>query len=303
MAGLKPDLGATVFAPSNSSWTSAEAFEYCRQIACRHYENFPVGSIVVPHAQRRYYYSIYAFARAADDFADEGTLSRSERLQRLSEWRSALEQCVTGNPSHPVFIALAETIDKCQLPVKLFHNLLDAFTLDVQKSRHESFEDLLAYCKCSANPVGRLILLLFGHREEELHERSDYICSALQLTNFWQDILIDLAKDRIYLPKDVMARYRYSEQYLRENHYSSEYIEMMVDLANRTEELFLRGRPLCSEVGGRLGIELKLVWLGGTSILEALRRNRFNIFAQRPTIKTNQKIKIFLTALLPGAFR
>ena len=299
MAGIRADLGAAEMAPTHSRWTQSEAFEYCRQIACRHYENFPVGSLVVPHAKRQHFYSIYAFARAADDFADEGSLPKNERLEKLSEWRDALERCLSGDASHPVFIALAETIERCQLPAQLFHDLLDAFTLDVVRSRHEKFEDLLAYCRMSANPVGRLILHLFDYRDEELHMLSDNICSALQLTNFWQDILVDLAKDRIYLPQADMSRFGYSEKDLRESRYSDEYIEMMKSLDERTEELFLRGRPLCSRVGVRLGLELKLVWLGGTSILEALRRARYNIFAQRPTLGPVQKLKILFTALLP----
>jgi phytoene synthase len=257
----------------------------------------------VPHAQRRHFYTIYAFARAADDFADEGSLAPAQRIEQLSQWRAALERCLRGEASHPVFIALAETIETCRLPAQLFHDLLDAFTLDVLRSRHERFEDLLSYCRCSANPVGRLILLLFGHRDEELDARSDDICSALQLTNFWQDILVDLAKDRIYLPQSDMSRYGYSEQDLREQRYTGKFVEMMEALSERTEELFVRGRPLCRIVGGRLGLELRLVWLGGMSILEALRRERFNIFARRPTVTTGQKLKILFTACLPGVFR
>lgn len=283
-------------------WTSAEAFDYCRKIALGHYENFPVGSLLVPRAQRRHFYSIYAFARAADDFADEGTLTRAERLASIGHWREQLTRCARGTAAHPVFIALAETIDACDLPLQLFHDLLDAFTLDVERSRHASFEDLLSYCRCSANPVGRLILLLFGYRDEELHARSDDICSALQLTNFWQDILVDLAKDRIYIPQQYFEQFGYSEADLRAHCYDARYISMMTSLAEQTRALFVRGRPLCRQVAGRLSIELRLVWLGGTSLLGALTAQRFNIFAHRPTISRAQKLQILVKALLPGMF-
>lgn len=282
---------------------TAAAFKHCEQIANQHYENFPVGSLLVPKAKRPHFYSIYAFARGADDFADEGSLSPAERIAQLEQWRQALVNCYQGQAEHPVFVALAETVQACQLPIQLFHDLIDAFCLDVRRSRHATFEDLLDYSRCSANPVGRLILLLFGHREEELHQRSDDICTALQLTNFWQDIVIDLeTKDRIYIPQTEQAQFSYSEAELRAHTYNDNYIKMMQSLAARTEALFNRGRPLCRQVGGRLGIELRLVWLGGTSLLHSLKAQQFNVFAHRPTIKTGRKIKILLQALLPGAF-
>lgn len=302
MVATQADLNATIA----RRWTRAEAFEFCRKLACSHYENFPVGSLVVPKSIRRHFYSIYSFARIADDFADEGSVPVPERLHQIAQWRAALERCVnlkgdfTGE--HPVFIALAETIDECQLPLQLFHDLLDAFTLDVKRSRHETFEDLLDYCRCSANPVGRLILLLFGHREEPLHKMSDGICSALQLTNFWQDILVDLAKDRIYLPQKEMAKFGYSEQDLHAKVYNKQYLAMLESLDARTEELFQFGKPLCNKVGGRLGFELRLVWLGGTNLLNALRQQQYNVFAHRPTIGTSRKLAILLKALRPGSF-
>ncbi|MBX7221753.1 MAG: squalene synthase HpnC [Blastocatellia bacterium] len=277
----------------------AAAFEHCRKIALGHYENFPVGSLLIPKAQRPHVYSVYAFARGADDFADEGDMPQSERLEKLSDWRRQLVACVAGQAENPVFIALAESIRLHHLPLQLFHDLIDAFTLDVVRSRHETFEALLDYSRCSANPVGRLILLLFGFQDDDMHRRSDSICTALQLTNFWQDILVDLEKDRMYLPQSEMARFGYSEADLRANRYNAAYISMMESLADRTEALFQHGQPLCNLVGGRLGFELRLTWRGGMSILEALRRNRFNVFAERPTVKTGQKMKILLKACLP----
>jgi hydroxysqualene synthase len=318
-------------ATAKTAWTYDEAYEYCRRIALGHYENFPVGSIVVPRAQRRHFYSVYAFSRFADDFADEGDFSPAERLANLENWRALLAQTVNAVnavndaptntlttskiapasnhpvalahlPNHPVYIALAETIRQCQLPAQLFHDLIDAFVLDVKRSRHQTFADLLAYSRCSANPVGRLVLLLFNHREEHLHQLSDKICTALQLTNFWQDVLVDLAKDRIYLPQNEMATWNYSEDDLRAGRYNDSYIAMLNSLADRTQQMFNEGKPLCNLVAGRLNLELRLVWLGGTSLLHALQKAHFNVFAHRPTISNFQKITILLRALWPGKF-
>lgn len=284
---------------ASRSWTLDQAFEHCRRVALGHYENFPVGSLLIPKAHRPHVYSVYAFARAADDFADEGTLSQAERLSLMENWREQLVACVNGKATHPVFLALAESINVNRLPLQLFHDLLDAFTIDIVRSRHQTFDALLDYSRCSANPVGRLILLLFGHRDEQLARWSDDICTALQLTNFWQDVLVDLAKDRIYIPLDEMERFGYSELDLNAGRYTPEYIALMQSLADRTAALFERGKPLCSAVGGRLGWELRLTWRGGTSILEACRRNQFNVFKKRPVIDTRQKLKIALTAWLP----
>lgn len=282
----------------SQQWSESTAFDHCEKIALGHYENFPVGSILIPRAQRPHFYSIYAFARGADDFADEGNLPSQERLKLLDNWRNMLTECQTGSVNHPVFIALAKTIETHKLPLQLFHDLIDAFTLDVERSRHATFADLLDYSRCSANPVGRLILLLFGYKDENLHKMSDNICTALQLTNFWQDVLVDLAKDRIYIPQEEQKKFGYSEIDLRANLYCDSFIRMMGSLADRTEHMFLEGKPLCTSVKGRLAIELKAVWLGGTSLLNALREQRFNIFINRPTIKTPDKIKILLKTFL-----
>lgn len=270
-----------------------QAYAHCRKIALGHYENFPVGSALIPSHLRKHFFSIYSFARGADDFADEGSMPAQERLRLLEDWRAKLRDAVAGSASHPVFIALAETIRERGLPEQLFHDLIDAFSLDVRRSRHQTFADLIDYSRCSANPVGRLILLLFDYREEELHLQSDAICTALQLTNFWQDVLVDLdGKDRIYIPLDEMARYGYSEQMLRARVYNDSYVAMMESLAERTSLLFERGRPLYGRVRGRLSLELKLVWHGGNTILHALRRDRFNVFQRRPSLGLSEKLSL-----------
>ncbi len=289
-------------AKATDSMTLDAAYEHCRRIALGHYENFPVGSVLLPKAVRKHVYAVYAFARAADDFADEGTFAPAERLSRIEDWRLQLDTCLVGEAVNPVFQALAATIPGYDLPRQLFHDLLDAFSIDVKRSRHPDFEALLDYSRCSANPIGRLMLLLFGYRDETWHRMSDEICTALQLTNFWQDILIDLEKDRLYLPQGEMARFGYSEDDLRAHRYNDAFVAMMTSLAERTQAMFDRGKPLCRAVPGRLGVELRLVWLGGTSILEALRRQKFDIFSRRPTISTSQKVKLLFNSFAPAAF-
>jgi phytoene synthase len=278
------------------------AYDHCRRIALGHYENFPVGSILLPKAVRRHVYAVYAFARAADDFADEGALESAERLRRLDDWRARLDACLRGAADDPVFIALADTIARHRLPPVLFHDLLDAFTLDVKRSRHATFQELLNYSRQSANPIGRLMLLLFGFHDERLHLLSDDICTALQLTNFWQDISVDLEKDRMYLPQDDLAAFGYSENDLRARRHTPHFIRMMDALADRTQALFDRGKPLCAAIPGRLGFELRLVWLGGTDILAELRRRRYDVFTRRPVIGTRRKIALLVHSLAPSAF-
>jgi len=278
------------------------AYAYCRRVALGHYENFPVGSLVLPKAVRPHVYAIYAFARAADDFADEGTTPAAQRLANLADWRCQLEACTVGRPTHPVFLALGHTIQTHNLPQQLFHDLLDAFELDVRRARHATFEDLLDYSRCSANPVGRLMLLLFGHRDPVWHQMSDAICTALQLTNFWQDVAVDLRQNRVYLPLEEMTRHGYCEADLQAQRYTPAFVNLMASLAARTEALFERGRPLCGLVPGRFGFELRLIWLGGMHILQALRRIEFNVFERRPTLDLRAKAALALGALRRATF-
>ncbi|MFQ3582712.1 MAG: squalene synthase HpnC [Chloracidobacterium sp.] len=285
-----------------SALSPADAYAHCRRVALGHYENFPVGSLVLPASVRPHVYAVYAFARAADDFADEGTLTAEQRLASLADWRRQLVACPSGNATHPVFVALGHTIRQHALPMELFHDLLDAFELDVRRARHATFDDLLDYSRRSANPVGRLILLLFGHRDPDWHRMADAICTALQLTNFWQDILVDLQKDRIYLPLTEMAAHGYGETDLLAHRYTPAFVALMDSLAQRTAALFEQGRPLCALAPGRLGVELRLIWLGGTTILRALRQMAFNVFERRPTLSLRDKARMAAGALRRTAF-
>src|SRR5689334_18273189 len=253
-------------------WTRESAYQFCEQLARSHYENFPVGSLLVPKPLRKHVYSIYAFARTADDFADEGYedsgLTETARLAALDDWQRKLEDSYAGKADHPVFIALASTVKELNLPIKLLSDLLSAFRQDVTKRRYGNFDEVLDYCTRSANPVGRLILLLFDYRNEQLHQLSDRICTALQLANFWQDVAVDIGKDRVYLPEDEMARFGVSIDDLRTGRFSDRYAALLKYQVDRTWELFKQGRPLPEAVRGRLKYELRLTWYGGTRILE-----------------------------------
>jgi squalene synthase HpnC len=293
-------------AVTGRSWTTASAYQYCEELARSHYENFPVGSLLVPSRLRKHFYAIYAFARTGDDFADEGYLERhteQERLALLAEWREMLVRCGEGEATHPIFVALRDSIDKFNLPIQLFEDLLSAFVQDVTVRRYPDFANLLDYCRRSANPIGRLILNLFGYRDEQQYLLSDDICTALQLTNHWQDIAVDLEKDRVYLPEDDMARFNVSIDDLRQSEARNNLRELIAFETARARELFRRGKPLCLQTNGRLGVELRTIWLGGWRILERIEKNRYDVLAGRPVISFADKAGILLSALRKGRFR
>jgi squalene synthase HpnC len=280
-------------APSAPRPSIAEGFAYCERLARAHYENFPVGSWLIPQSRRQHVYNIYAFARTADDFADEGydaALSADERLAALADWEQQLEACFRGEARHPVFVALAETARDLRLPIELFRDLISAFKQDVVKRRYANFDEVLDYCRRSANPVGRLVLLLFDYRDEHRHRLSDDICTALQLANFWQDVAVDLEKDRIYLPMGELARFGYSEEELRDGRFNRRYAALLRFQVERTRELFERGRPLPGLVRGRLAFELRLIWHGGMRILERIEQSSYDTLSHRPRITRMDKI-------------
>lgn len=273
------------------------AFNHCTKLATEHYENFPVGSWMIPKNKRKYVHAIYAFARTADDFADEEIYKEEERLHLLNEWEQNLEQCIDGKSGHPVFIALKETISKFEIPVELLKDLITAFKMDTVNKRYRKMEDVLTYCRYSANPVGRIVLYLFGYKDPELHRLSDFICTALQLTNFWQDVAIDLKKDRIYLPLEDMEKFGYTEDKLSSHVLNDSFKDLMTYEIEYTRGLFIKGQPLCSKVQGGLSLELKAVWSGGMKILEKIGDNGYDVFNRRPVITTLDKVKIVSRAL------
>ena len=294
-----PELSARV-------WSIEESYRYCERLARSHYENFPVGSVLIKKSLRRHFYAIYSFARIADDFADEGyetgSYTESERLGWLRQWEVQLTEAYEGRSRHPVFVALADTAERFSLPIQLFEDLISAFSQDVTTRRYSTFDELADYCRRSANPIGRLILLLFGYRDSRMHAQSDDICTGLQLANHWQDVAIDLEKDRVYIPNEDLLRFGLSVDAIRRGAASDQFKQLMQFETARAREMFLTGKPLCTAVAGRLSLELRVVWLGGMTIIKRLEQNEFDVFRRRPAIGTADKIRILAAAASRWAF-
>lgn len=275
----------------------AQAFRYCQWLTNSHYENFPVASWLLPPDVRPHVAAVYAFARTADDFSDEVD-DPDRALAQMARWGEALESSIDGRATHPVFVALAETIRTYDLPVQLFRDLLTAFTRDVTVKRYATWDDLLSnYCRYSANPVGRLVLLLFGYRDPALHLLSDQICTALQLTNFWQDLRMDLAKGRLYVPQEALARYGVTEVEFCQQQVTDRFRRLMAHAADVTQQLFDGGAALPSRVQGRLSWELRATWLGGTTILRRVRAVGYDTFRRRPALTAWDKLHIGLSSI------
>ncbi|HEY6241999.1 MAG TPA: squalene synthase HpnC [Burkholderiales bacterium] len=252
-----------------------------------HYENFPVASVLLPAALRRPVSVIYQFARSADDFADEGQLSPSERLARLEAYRVELRQLERGHPSaSPFFRELHQVIALHRLPLAPFYDLLDAFSQDVTKLRYATFTEVTDYCRRSADPVGRLMLHLYAEASDENVAYADAICSALQLINFWQDVEIDFLKNRIYLPQEDMARFGVTENQIAAGDATGGWWDLMRFQFDRSRRMILRGAPLATRLPGRIGLEIRAVVQGGLRILEKLDRARGDVFRHRPVLRT-----------------
>lgn len=279
--------------------TLSEAYRYCQDLAAEHYENFPVASRLLPRRLRQPITVIYAFARTADDFADEGNCSPAERLQLLDDYETRLQRLLAGSPgSDPVFIALADVIKRYALPIGLFQDLLSAFSQDVTKQRYENIDEVMDYCRRSANPVGRLLLYLYNQAEAENLLLSDQICTALQLINFLQDLYQDYDEhNRIYLPQDEMRKYQINEAALQ-NRISNTAMQNLIQLQiQRAKALLLAGAPLGNKLAGRIGLELRMIIQGGMHILQKLENNGGNVFL-RPRLKKSDYLGIFWNALL-----
>jgi phytoene synthase len=287
----------------------ADAYEACTKLARAHYENFPVGRLV-PRKMQPHVHAVYAFARYADDLADEGyaggakaqgardAMTPEERLAALDDWERQL--CSPpGTPGlHFIFIALHETIRELDLPSGLFTDLLSAFKQDVVKRRYANFAEVLDYCRRSANPVGRLVLLLHGKREEELHLLADHICTGLQLANFWQDVGVDLEKDRMYLPEDDRRTYGVTEEALFARREDDAYRRLLAFQVARTQGIFDQGAPLTKKLRGLLRLEIRLTWLGGTKILRKIEALNYDTLNHRPTVGKADMAVLFLKALI-----
>lgn len=267
-----------------------------------HYENFPVASMLLPARLRAPVEAIYGFARGADDVADEGDAEPRQRLARLNDYRIGLDRIERGEPLDdddlgPMFARLAPHVRQFQLPVQLLRDLLDAFSQDVLKTRYADYAELLDYCRRSANPVGRLLLHLYGQRSPAQLQMSDAICTSLQLINFWQDVGVDWAKARVYIPLDDLARFGVGEDDIAAQHCNERWRALLGFQLERARELMLAGAPLARQLPGRIGWELRLVVLGGLRTLEKIEAAGYDVFRHRPTLNRSDWVLIAGRAL------
>jgi squalene synthase HpnC len=271
--------------------TQAEAQEYCRRLARSHYENFSVATWFLPARLRQDFFNIYAYCRISDDLGDEvGDANAS--LQLLDQWEGELDACYAGSPRHPVFVALAETIRKCEIPKQTFVDLLTAFRQDQRVSRYSTFEDVVRYCHYSANPVGHLVLYVCGYRDAERQALSDFTCTALQLANFWQDVSVDYANGRIYLPREDLLRFGVTEDDIAAQRNTAAFCDMMQFEVERARDWFRRGLPLVEKVDRELALDIELFSRGGQEILNAIEAEGYNVLGRRPAISKPRKLAL-----------
>ena len=275
----------------------AEAERYTRWLATSHYENFNVVSWLLPRHLHQHCYNVYAYCRWADDLGDEVS-DPALALQLLGVWEQELRSCYAGKPSHPVFIALWPTIQACEIPLEPFSDLLVAFRQDQTVRRYPDWNSLLEYSRYSANPVGRLVLSVCGYRDEERQKLSDATCTALQLTNHWQDVSRDLDKGRIYIPQDAMAVHGLTESDIVGRHFDTRYAALMKDLISRTRELFAQGMPLAGRVEGALRVDIEMFSRGGLAVLEAIEAAGYNTLQRRSAISKTKQVRLLTSALV-----
>jgi hydroxysqualene synthase len=274
----------------------APAYRECQALAQRHYENFPVASLLLPRESRAPIAALYAFARTADDFADEPEF-KGRRLQEINRWEKYLKEALKGKKAPPVLQAFAHTLDSFQIPLRLSLDLLKAYRMDLTVKRYTSWKNLLDYCRHSANPVGRMVLLISGIRDENLHRYSDYLCSGLQLINFWQDSAIDLKKGRIYYPAAELKKASVDQKDLLNLKDSPDVRRLVQNAVDYTENYFQQGVPLLRSLRGRLRLELKATYLGGQGILRKIRELDYNVLEKRPVWTAGDKIVLALRVL------
>jgi squalene synthase HpnC len=295
VALLQPKEYLRAAAPE-TAYSETEALAYTRWLATHHYENFHVASFLLPKRLHQDFYNIYAYCRWADDLGDE-IGDPQESLRLLSWWRGELEAMYRGEAAHPVFVALKSTVRKFDIPMEPFDRLIRAFEQDQTITRYGSFEEVFGYCVNSANPVGHLVLYLCGYRDAERQRLSDYTCTALQLANFWQDVAVDLQKDRVYLPLDVLARHGYSVEQLFALEFNPDFERAMREAIEVAEDLFHKGLPLIETVDRRLALDLELFSRGGMKILEKIRAQCYNVLKRRPHISKAERVAILLKCL------
>ena len=316
------------FTASTSAWTREAASRYCARLARSHYENFTVGSWLVPRDKLRHIYAVYAYCRTVDDLGDEALPEGAEdegegidttsllkanlaprrpdvsgdvrefRLALLDLWQEELEACYSGLPTHPVMVALQETVETFDLPRDPFLKLIEANRMEQRSSRYATYGDLLNYCQHSANPVGHLFLYLFGYRDEERQRLAEATCTALQLTNFWQDVARDYQKGRIYLPLEDMDQFGYSELELSRGAFNPAFQRLMAFEVERAMDLFRTGADLVTSLAGVARLDVALFTRGGVSVLEAIRHRQYDVLSERPSLSRARKARLFLSSWL-----
>ena len=281
--------------------TLEEARAWCQRLSETHYENFHVVSWFLPQRLRPHFQSIYAYCRVSDDLGDE-VGNREQSLALLDLWGAELEACYRGEARHPVFVALAETIRACDIPKEPFGDLLVAFKQDQIVTRFPTMQDVLGYCRYSANPVGHLVLYVCGYRDAERFALSDHTCSALQLANFWQDVRVDYQKDRIYIPRADMDRFGVTEQDIAAGRFTPHFRELMRHEVDFARQMFHAGLPLIGMVDRELAVDLDLFSRGGLEILRAIEHQDHNVLRARPVISKPRKVALLLRALAGRLF-
>jgi len=278
------------------SFNLAEARGYCSRLARTHYENFTVASLLLPRRLRQHFHNVYAYCRWADDLADESG-DDTRALDLLQWWKQELIRCYEDKPGHPVMVALAETIHQFRIPQAPFLDLLIAFEQDQRVKRYQTYDELLGYCRCSANPVGRLVLYLGESYNEENAALSDFICTALQLANFWQDVARDFDMGRVYLPEGDLRQFGYSHVDLESRRFTPAFAELMRFEVERTRDLFYRGLPLVERMTPDVRLDIELFIQGGLAILRKIEGVRYNVWQTRPVLSKVDKVRLLVGAL------
>ena len=277
-----------------------QAEEYTRWLATHHYENFHVVSWLLPKRLHQDFYNVYSYCRWADDLGDEmGDTAESLRL--LAWWREELHAMYAGETRHPVFVALRGTVERYTIPQQPFEDLISAFEQDQTVTRYRNWDELFGYCRCSANPVGRLVLYLCGYSDAERQRLSDATCTALQLANFWQDVTVDWEKDRVYIPLDVLERHGSSVEEIAARRFTPGFRAAMLDAVECARKLFLEGLPLTGMVDRRLAVDIELFSRGGMRVLDKIAAQGFDVLARRPAISKTERVWILLGTLARAA--
>jgi squalene synthase HpnC len=282
-------------------WSEAESSSYTRWLATSHYENFHVVSFLLPKKLHQDFYNVYSFCRWADDLGDEIS-DTAESLRLLEWWRAELDRMYAGETQHPVFVALQGTVRKHDLPKQPFADLIHAFVHDQKVTRYANWDEVFDYCQYSANPVGRLLLYLCGYRDAERQRLSDATCTGLQLANFWQDVSVDLKKDRVYIPQSVMAAHRYSDAELFAGVEDARFRAVMKDIVDRARGLFVEGLPLAGTVDRRLSVDLELFSRGGLLVLKKIERQDYRVLHNRPAVGKLERVRLPLSTLARATF-